>query len=370
MAVAILGAGLFAKEAHIPALKELGDDAPPLKAVYSHSLESASNLASLAAFALGTDGPPSVYHDADPNANLDTLLARNDISSVIVVLPICLQPSIILKALEAGKHVLSEKPVAQDVETGLDLIASYEAKYKPKGLVWRVAENFESESIFRAAGDSVRAGKIGQVRLFHARVVNHVDGESKWYKTPWRKIPDYQGGFLLDGGVHTIAALRTVLPFEFSHLSAFAPLNKEILAPHDTISTIVKADNNAHGTLDMTFAHPTQSKPNTDAYLFTGDKGWISINMVTPPGAPSAVFRMTTKTLAPHSGGEEEVTVTDASPSGVRAELASFFAKVKGQETTDIGDPAQALKDVAFIQAALTSEGSLVDLRQLVKPKA
>lgn len=143
-----------------------------------------------AAHSLNLDSPPAVYHDGNKTTDLDALLARSDIASVIVILPITLQPKIILKALAAGKHVISEKPVAPDIEQGLRLIKEYNLEYKPKGLIWRVAENFEAEPGYRAAGAAVAAGKIGTVIFFKAVVVNYIDKESKWYKTPWRTVPD------------------------------------------------------------------------------------------------------------------------------------------------------------------------------------
>ncbi|KAG6848053.1 hypothetical protein H0H93_003811 [Arthromyces matolae] len=191
---AILGAGIFAKEAHLPALVQLGGRAPPLRAVYSRSQKSAEEFAKAAAQDLSLADPPAVYHDADPQSNLDALLARSDINAVIVVLPITLQPSIILKALAAGKHVLSEKPVAPDVKQGLELIKTYNELYKPKGLIWRVAENFEAEPSFRAAGAAIASGKIGKVIFFRTVVYNHIEKSSKWYNTPWRTVPDLDGG--------------------------------------------------------------------------------------------------------------------------------------------------------------------------------
>lgn len=176
--------------AHLPALAALGSSAPPLKAVYSRSEKSSRDLAQAAARVLNLQVPPSVYHDGDGPTSLDALLSRNDIAAVIIVLPITTQPSIILKALAAGKHVISEKPVAPDVQTGLKLIADYNNNYKPKGLIWRVAENFEAEPGIQAAAEAVRAGKIGQVHSFKAAVINYMDKESKWYNTPWRTIPD------------------------------------------------------------------------------------------------------------------------------------------------------------------------------------
>jgi predicted dehydrogenase len=158
--------------------------------VYSRSEKSARDFAQTASTVLKLPSPPSVYFDGDNSANLDSLLARNDISSVIVVLPITTQPAIILKALAAGKHVISEKPAAPDVQSGLKLIADYNSNFKPKGLIWRVAENFEAEPGYRAAAVAIRAGKIGEVQSFRAEILNYTDTENKWYQTSWRTTPD------------------------------------------------------------------------------------------------------------------------------------------------------------------------------------
>jgi predicted dehydrogenase len=150
--------------------------------------------------AKGNQGGSSIqiYHDqGDPSTNLDALLARDDIQAVIVVLPINLQPSIIVKSLAAGKHVISEKPVAPTVKDGIELIKTYEETYKPKGLIWRVAENFEAEPGLRAAARAIAEQKIGKVCFWNMQVLNSVDTDSMWYNTPWRTVPEYQGGFLV-----------------------------------------------------------------------------------------------------------------------------------------------------------------------------
>ncbi|KAF9220076.1 NAD(P)-binding protein [Gyrodon lividus] len=370
--IAILGSGIFAREAHLPALEALGPLAPKLKAVYSRSEKSARELADEAAVKLRTI--PEVYHDGDPSINLDALLSRSDISTVIVVLPITLQPSIVLKALAAGKHVISEKPVAPDVASGLKLIATYEAEYKPKRLIWRVAENWEAEPGYIAAGQAIRAGKIGKVIFFSLRTVGYIDQDSKWYKTPWRTIPDYQGGFLLDGGVHSAAALRVMLPSSMTHLSGFASLNVEWLAPHDTINTVIKAADGSHGIFELSFAAPAPSRKSIgDGTVITGTDGYLTVNQMqvkdTVTGADKSVFRLTIKSVTRGVDGKpclEREEVIDEPVRGVELALASFFAAVLEGKDDGLGSPMGALQDVAIIEAALNSDGKLIDLEKLV----
>ncbi len=175
--------------AYIPAIAALGKAAPPLKAVYSRSFKSAESLSTAAVKALSIPAP-DVYHDGENGGGVDAILARRDISSVLLVLPIPLQPSMILKALKAGKHVLSEKPVAPDVASGIALIKQYRSEFQGKGLVWRVAENYEVEPGFQEVGRLISGGAIGKVIGFKACVLNYVDKDSKWYKTPWRTVPE------------------------------------------------------------------------------------------------------------------------------------------------------------------------------------
>ncbi|GAV99074.1 oxidoreductase family protein [Lentinula edodes] len=371
--IAILGAGLFVAEAYLPALATLGPTSFSLKAVYSRSEKSSSETAQNAAKILGLSSSPDVYFDGDHPNNLDALLARSDIAAVIIALPITLQPEIVVKCLLAGKHVLSEKPVAPDVAQGLKLLEDAEPICQQYGLVWRVAENFEAEPVYRAAGEAIRSGKIGSVIFFKASVVNFIDKTSKWYKTPWRTVPDYQGGFLLDGGVHTIAALRTMLPEPFTHLSGFASLNKEYLSPHDTIHCVVRAQSHYHGIVEMTFASPTKSIPAAENLVITGSKGWLACNTT------SEGFKIVVKVVEEKESGKtgeeaeykEREEIISFPRKGVETELAAFFDAIgrqgTGESALDIGNPREALKDVAFIQAALNSEGNLIDLLELIQ---
>ena len=131
--IALLGSGIFATSFYLPVL--LKSSEIEIGALWSRSKVSADKIKALA-----TDGRqnPVSYHGPD---GLEELLQCDDIEAVIMALPISAQPELVVRCLRAGKHVLSEKPVAKDVGTARKLIAAYEQQFKPKGLVWRVAES-------------------------------------------------------------------------------------------------------------------------------------------------------------------------------------------------------------------------------------
>jgi hypothetical protein len=157
-----------------------------------------------------------------------------------------------------------------------------------------------------------------------------------------------------------------MLPQTLTHLSGFASLNKDYLKPHDTIHVVTKAGEHFHGVVDMTWASPTKSKPDADDFLITGTDGWLGIRRVSSNS--KTVSRITIKFLVkkegvPDTEGEE---VTEYESRGVEVELASFFDAISAKESIELfGDPSKALRDVGFIQAALNSHGTLVDLADL-----
>lgn len=161
-----------------------------------------------------------------------------------------------------------------------------------------------------------------------------------------------------------------MLPSNMTHLSGFASLNKEYLKPQDTINAVVKAADGSHGIFELTFAAPTQSRTQQgNGVIITGDAGWLSVNQA--PVEDNAVsykpaLRTTIKTVTKVDGkpGPEKEEVIDEPVRGVECELKSFFNAI-GWSDDGLGEPSEALKDVAFIQAALNSEGELLDLEKL-----
>jgi predicted dehydrogenase len=161
---------------HIPAIKACPHF--ELRAIYSRSKSSAETLSSEAGEGI------DIYYDSlsEPSRSLDELLRRPYIHAVTICLPITAQPNIIRKAIEAGKHVLSEKPIAKDVAAALELIQWYNSI--PREVVWGVAENLRFlESIAFAATKLREIG--GNVATFRMALHTFTSENDKFFRTEW-----------------------------------------------------------------------------------------------------------------------------------------------------------------------------------------
>jgi predicted dehydrogenase len=99
-----------------------------------------------------------------------------------------------LPILEAGKHVLCEKPLALTVKSCKALIEAA----KRGGAVLATAENYRRDPPNRLAKAAIDAGLIGHVHLMQQF---YVGGDDKIIITPWRHLKD-KGSIALDMGCH------------------------------------------------------------------------------------------------------------------------------------------------------------------------
>ncbi|KAL0942143.1 oxidoreductase NAD-binding rossmann fold-containing protein [Colletotrichum truncatum] len=340
--VAIVGGGIFAKEQHLPAVE--ASDQLVLKAIYSRSRKSAEDTASLVT---KSGAAPDLYSDDSGAGNsFKDLLARDDIKALILALPIMSQPEYIEQALAAGKHVLAEKPIAADVARARKLIDYYKKVSAEKGVTFAVAENYRFQPRFTAARDEVQ--KLGKVIGFNARIFFFVALGGKYIETAWRKKPDYQGGFLLDGGVHFAAALRLLLGREAApgSVAAFSDLTREHLPPIDTVNAIVKTKSGATGF----FAVSVGSSLKSFDFQVACENGSVTVSSHD-------------LTVAPMDG--EARTTHFEETTGVKEEVKAWAEALSTGKQNPLQSPQEALADLEFLEKIFKSgeqDGALLDL--------
>jgi D-xylose 1-dehydrogenase (NADP+, D-xylono-1,5-lactone-forming) len=157
-----------------------------LLAVASRSQESADRYAA-------QEGIPRAY------GSYEELLADQDVEAVYIPLPNSMHVEWSLKALEAGKHVLCEKPMsrrAAEVERAFDA-AERAGRILSEGFMYR------HHPQTRRAKELVEAGEIGELRVLRASF-----GFTLERSGDVRLNADLDGGSLMDVGCYCVSGTR------------------------------------------------------------------------------------------------------------------------------------------------------------------
>ena len=136
--------------------------------------------------------------------DLAGLLARDDVDALIVSTPPALHRDMAIRALEAGKHVLCEKPLARDPAECRAMVDAAETA----GLLLATGFNYRFYPSFALARELLDSGAIGE--LSHIRSYGGYSATS--HNQPW--VHDggvVGGGALHDIGIHLIDLTRDFL---------------------------------------------------------------------------------------------------------------------------------------------------------------
>jgi predicted dehydrogenase len=182
----ILSTAKIGREQVIPALKngELTD----VVAIASRDENRAQDAA--AEF-----GIPKAY------ASYEALLADPEIDAVYNPLPNHLHAPLTIKALDAGKHVLCEKPIALNAEEAQQI----EAAQRRSGKIVAEAFMVRFHPQWQRAREIARSGRLGEVRAIHTFFSYHLTDPDNI-----RNQADIGGGGLYDVGCYAVATARFI----------------------------------------------------------------------------------------------------------------------------------------------------------------
>ncbi len=135
-------------------------------------------------------------------AGFDRLRDNPDVDIVYVVLPNDMHMEYTLRAAQAGKHVLCEKPMATSVADAQRMVDGY----RDAGRRLMIAYRLQYEPHHRAMIRMARSGEHGPVRLIEA-----VNGQKQAPNQQWRhSLKQAGGGSLPDVGIYCLNAARYV----------------------------------------------------------------------------------------------------------------------------------------------------------------
>ncbi len=265
----------------------------------------------------------------------EDLLADPEIDAIYNPLPNHLHVPWSLKALQAGKHVLCEKPLAPTAAEGQLLLDA--ARQHPELKVME-AFMYRHHPQWQLARQMVREGKVGTLRTVQAFFSYHLDDPGNI-----RNIAEFGGGGMLDIGCYTVSLARFIFEKE--------PVRVSGIVEYDPA---FKTDRMASAILDFgtgtsTFTCSTQLANYQRVNIF-GTHGRIEIEI--PFNAPS---NKTTRIFYQHEDTIEEIQIAACDHYTLQGDLFSQAILNNTEVPTPLDD---ALANQRVIEAVFSSARS------------
>jgi predicted dehydrogenase len=274
-------------------------------------------------------GIPKAY------GSYEELLADPDIEAIYNPLPNHLHVPWSIKALDAGKHVLCEKPIGLTAAEAQELLGA--AKKRPQLKVME-AFMYRHHPQWQRARQLVAEGKIGELRTIQSffSYYNLDPGDI-------RNMPEIGGGGLMDIGCYCISLSRFIFGSEPQRVCGIIEYDPQF-----------KTDRLASGMLDFgrgtsTFTCATQLAPYQRVNIF-GTEGRVEIEIPfnAPPDRPCKMW---------HQRGTEidEIVLDICDQYTIQGDLFSLAVLNDTEVPTPLED---AVANMEVIEALIRSAKS------------
>lgn len=263
--------------------------------------------------------------------SFEAVLADERVDMVTVAIPNDAHREYVVRALNAGKNVLCEKPVTLSMA---DLDAMIEAADK-NGKIFSVHQNRRFDVDYLAIKKIVEEGNIGKP----LRIESRIHG-SRGIPSDWRGEKAHGGGMILDWGVHLIDQILQII-------------KEPITRVHCTVTHITNQEVDDGFYLTLTFANGAEAFIEVGTYNFIplprfymkAEKGtaiitdWRECAKVVKckywhesEVVPVETAAGLTKTMAPRDAITVDEYTVDKPVSDVHDYYRNFCAAIDGKE--------------------------------------
>ncbi len=280
-------------------------------------------------------------------ADYRSMLEREKLDLVSVVVPTTLHAEVANACLAAGVHTFVEKPIASSVDEARAMI-TLASRRRLKLSVGHV-ERFNPA--IRELHRRLRAGELGKTFQIHARRLGPFPA----------RIRDV--GVVVDLATHDIDVMRYLTGSE--PLRVYAETERRVHTDHeDLLSGLLKFENGTIGVLDINWLTPTKIREVS----VTGEKGMFLANYVAQDlyfyennFEPRGWSPVGSSVLGVSEGNMLKIKIDRAEP--LKLELGAFLASVRDGEAPDItGEDAMAALAIAQAIVRSGERGEVVQL--------
>ena len=179
-------------------------------------------------------------------ASLDALLAGSDADVIVLATPSGLHAKQAIRCAEAGRHVVTEKPMATRWEDGKAMVAACDRANVHLFVVKQNRRNATVQLLKRA----IQSGRFGRiymvaVNVFWSRPQSYYDS------APWRGTWEFDGGAFMNQASHYVDLLDWLVgPVE--SVQAYTATLARNIQVEDTGVLAIKWRNGALGTMAVT----------------------------------------------------------------------------------------------------------------------
>ncbi len=255
--VAVIGCGSIAKHRHLVEYKQ----------------HNQADIVAVCDIVEARAKEMTAKYGATAYTNYHTLLNSEQVDAVSVCLPNYLHAPVSIDALNAGCHVLCEKPMATSQQEAEDMIRAAKANHKKL----MIAHNQRFVASHIKAKKLIAKGELGKIYSFRTTFGHggpeawSADGAESWF---FKKEQAFIGA-MGDLGVHKADLLRYLLGEEFTEVSAIVETNAKANATvDDNAVCILKSASGVIGTLTASWAYNTTEDNSTIIY---GEKAVLRI---------------------------------------------------------------------------------------------
>ncbi len=202
-------------------------------------------------------------------SNADDLINDNDVDAVYIATPPASHARYAVRALQAGKPVYIEKPMAANYQECI-MINEAAEKY---GLPVFVAYYRRTLPGFLKIRELIGGGHIGKVRFVQIQIFKYLSADEKAGRLPWRVIPEISGaGHFFDLASHQL----DYLDFLFGPVqktAAIAVNQANLYSAEDMVSASFVFPGNIIASGTWSFSAAMESK--RDSLEIFGERGMI-----------------------------------------------------------------------------------------------
>lgn len=344
--IGVIGTGIFANQKHLPAIAKT--EGLEITGCYNRTSSKSEDFAIHAEEA--QHGTKVKVYDS-----IEALIEDPEIDAIDALLPVEQNLQIVQKAVQAGKPISFEKPLAATLEDGAEIVRIAESTELPV----MVLENWSFHHATLKLKELLP--RIGEVFMFNYQASGPFR-LSLYHGTKWRQNPKHAGGFISDGGVHDMAQITDVLG-PIGTISAHATQVRPESGCIDTITALLNMSNGrTFGSYSQ--ARYSAASPSIGRFQIFGKNGSL---LYEKPAGPSGGRITLHEGKDSESSKETNFDVPGDDLNGVTDEFA-HWRDVLENKAKVLVTPRRAYHQYAAIYAAVQSAesgGKLVHVKHL-----